>query len=94
MNDKPGFVKNVVGMFKDKQTPLRDKLLMAGGVAYLVSPVDLIPDLLLLLGYTDDLGVVVGTGTLFYKNYKNYVKRNKLIPPQQWNERLDEDTTP
>ena len=78
MNDKPGIVKNVVGMFKDKQTPLRDKLLMVGGGAYIVSPIDLIPEFLLLLGYTDDLGVVVGTGTLFYKTYKNYVKRNKL----------------
>lgn len=80
MSNKSGFIQNVVGMFKDKQTPLRDKLLMVGGVAYIVSPVDLIPDFLLLLGYTDDLGVVIGTGTLFYKTYQKYVKRNELNP--------------
>ena len=55
---------------------------MVGGGAYIVSPIDLIPEFLLLLGYTDYLGVVVGTGTLFYKTYKNYVKRNKLNPRQ------------
>lgn len=80
MSDKPGFAQNVVGMFKDRETPLRDKLLMVGGVAYVVSPIDLIPDFLLLLGYTDDLGVVIGTGTLFYKTYKKYVDRNRLTP--------------
>ncbi|MGB8953840.1 MAG: YkvA family protein [Tumebacillaceae bacterium] len=75
MADKPGFVKNVVAMFKDRGTPLRDKALMIGGVAYFVSPIDLIPDFIALLGYTDDLGVLIGTGMLFSKSYKRYVNR-------------------
>lgn len=74
---KPGFLKNVVGMFKDRGTPLRDKVLMIGGVVYFVSPIDLIPDFIAVLGYTDDLGVLIGTGMLFYKSYKGYVQRHR-----------------
>jgi uncharacterized membrane protein YkvA (DUF1232 family) len=80
MSNKPGFIKNVVGMFKDRGTPLRNKVLMIGGVIYFVSPIDLIPDFVALLGYTDDLGVLIGTGTLFYKSYKTYVEK---LPPSR-----------
>jgi uncharacterized membrane protein YkvA (DUF1232 family) len=79
MNSKPGFFHNVVGMFKDRHTPLKDKLLIAGGVIYLISPIDVIPDFLLIAGYTDDFAALAGTVTLFYKTYNRYVKRNRIV---------------
>lgn len=36
-------------------TPLHAKLLVAGIVAYALSPIDLIPDFVPILGYVDDL---------------------------------------
>ncbi|MFD2169694.1 YkvA family protein [Tumebacillus lipolyticus] len=75
----PGFFENVVGMFKDKQTPVRDKLLIAGGVVYIISPIDLIPDFLLLVGYVDDFACLIGTVTLFYKTYNRYVRRTRIV---------------
>ena len=40
---------------RDPRTPWYAKLLVAGIVAYAVSPVDLIPDFVPVLGYLDDL---------------------------------------
>lgn len=82
--NKPSFFQNVVGMFKDKHTPLRDKLLIAGGTVYILSPVDLIPDLIMLLGYTDDLAVLIGTYRVFRRAYNNYVRRSDVVAEQEW----------
>ena len=40
---------------KDKRTPAAAKILAAVTVAYALSPVDLIPDFIPLLGYLDDI---------------------------------------
>ena len=40
---------------KDKDTPLLPKALAAVTVAYALSPIDLIPDFIPLLGYLDDV---------------------------------------
>lgn len=45
---------------KHGQTPLRAKLLAALTVAYAVSPIDLIPDFIPVLGYLDDLIILPG----------------------------------
>lgn len=42
----------------DPRTPRRTKLLLGLAVAYAVSPVDLIPDFIPVLGHLDDLVVV------------------------------------
>lgn len=40
-------------------TPWHVKLLMVGTVLYLLSPMDLIPDMIPILGITDDLAILV-----------------------------------
>ena len=40
---------------KDRETPLPAKILAAVTVAYALSPVDLIPDFVPVLGYLDDV---------------------------------------
>jgi uncharacterized membrane protein YkvA (DUF1232 family) len=40
---------------RDLRTPLCAKLLVAGIVAYALSPIDVIPDFVPVLGYLDDL---------------------------------------
>jgi uncharacterized membrane protein YkvA (DUF1232 family) len=44
--------------FADKRTPLTAKLLIGLTVGYLLSPIDLIPDFIPVLGYLDDLIIV------------------------------------
>ena len=43
---------------KDKETPLPAKILAAMTVGYALSPIDLIPDFIPVLGYLDDLLVL------------------------------------
>ncbi|GLR26896.1 MULTISPECIES: YkvA family protein [Limnobacter] len=58
--------------FVHAKTPLWIKLCMVGVVAYLISPVDLVPDPILILGWTDDLVVITVAMWLL----------GKAIPPE------------
>ena len=42
-----------------KNTPLKKKLLIAGTIAYFILPVDFIPELVPILGITDDAAALV-----------------------------------
>ncbi len=42
----------------DPATPLRDKAVLLGALAYFIMPVDAVPDFITLLGFTDDLAVL------------------------------------
>jgi uncharacterized membrane protein YkvA (DUF1232 family) len=42
----------------DRQTPLHVKAALIGAIAYFVLPVDVIPDVLPVIGYTDDAAVL------------------------------------
>jgi uncharacterized membrane protein YkvA (DUF1232 family) len=44
--------------YADKRTPLTAKILIGLTVGYLLSPIDLIPDFIPVLGYLDDLLLV------------------------------------
>ena len=57
---------------RDPRTPLRAKIVAAAVAAYALSPVDLIPDFIPVLGYLDDL-LLVPLGILIAV---------RLIPPE------------
>jgi uncharacterized membrane protein YkvA (DUF1232 family) len=44
--------------FKDQRTPLYARILSLSSIIYLLSPADLLPDVIPLAGYIDDLFVV------------------------------------
>lgn len=44
---------------QDPDTPVRARLVITGALGYLIFPLDLIPDLTPLAGYSDDLGAIV-----------------------------------
>ena len=46
-------------VMKSPDTPLRLKAEIAGALGYLILPVDLIPDILPVVGYTDDLAALM-----------------------------------
>jgi uncharacterized membrane protein YkvA (DUF1232 family) len=67
--------RDVVALYlaaRDPRTPLVAKLAAAAVAAYALSPIDLIPDFIPVLGYLDDL-VVVPLGILLVVS---------LIPPE------------
>ena len=51
----PRFVGLLFRLMGDRRVSLLDKGLVLGVLAYIVMPVDLVPDLLGVLGWTDDL---------------------------------------
>ena len=51
----PDLVRLVRGLLADSETPTGVRLALAGLLAYLLSPIDLIPDFIPLIGAADDL---------------------------------------
>lgn len=48
-------------LFKSKDVPLRAKSLITGALTYFIMPLDGLPDFLPILGYTDDLSLLIAT---------------------------------
>ncbi|MGL6162390.1 YkvA family protein [Microbulbifer sp.] len=61
---------------RDPRTPLVAKLVLLAIVAYALSPIDLIPDFIPVLGYLDDL-ILLPLGIYLAA---------KLVPPELWRE--------
>jgi uncharacterized membrane protein YkvA (DUF1232 family) len=66
----PDIVRTISGLAVDPLLPKAAKIALAAAVLYLVSPIDLIPDFIPVLGYFDDLFVaaIVVDGMLSYVN--------------------------
>jgi uncharacterized membrane protein YkvA (DUF1232 family) len=43
----------------DRDTPVWARTTMIGALGYFISPLDVVPDLLPAVGYTDDLGILI-----------------------------------
>jgi uncharacterized membrane protein YkvA (DUF1232 family) len=55
----PNYLKLFVGLLRDRRVSTVDKLLVAGAIAYVLSPFDLIPDFIPFLGEVDDVFLVL-----------------------------------
>jgi len=51
----PHYLRLLGGLLLDRRVALLDKALVAGAIAYIVSPLDLIPDFIPFLGQVDDV---------------------------------------
>lgn len=59
MKELPNFLRLLGGLFADMRVSTTDKLLVAGAVAYILLPMDFIPDFIPFLGEVDDIFVLV-----------------------------------
>ena len=55
----PRFLRLLWGLITDRRVSTTDKLLVAGAIAYIVMPVDLIPDVIPFLGEVDDVYLLI-----------------------------------
>lgn len=55
----PNFLRLLYGMLTDPRVSPMDKLLVGGAIAYVVMPIDLIPDSIPFFGELDDIFVLV-----------------------------------
>lgn len=55
----PSYLKLLVGLMSDSTVSRLDRLLVVAAIAYIVSPIDLIPDVIPFLGQVDDVYLLV-----------------------------------
>ncbi len=59
MKQLPAYLRLLGGLLSDKRIAATDKLLVAGAIAYIVMPLDIIPDFIPFLGEVDDVFILV-----------------------------------
>jgi uncharacterized membrane protein YkvA (DUF1232 family) len=59
MKQLPAYMRLLGGLLMDRRVSAVDKLLVAGAMAYIAMPVDLIPDFIPFLGEVDDVFLLV-----------------------------------
>src|SRR5256885_2346266 len=55
----PNYVRLLGGLITDSRVGMLDKLLVFGAIAYIVTPIDLIPDFIPFFGEVDDLYILI-----------------------------------
>ena len=55
----PAYMRLLGGLITDPRVALMDKLLVAGAMAYIAMPLDLIPDFIPFIGEVDDVFILV-----------------------------------
>ena len=55
----PAYIRLLGGLLTDRRVAMLDKLLVAGAIAYIVMPIDVIPDFIPFLGEVDDLYLLI-----------------------------------
>jgi uncharacterized membrane protein YkvA (DUF1232 family) len=55
----PAYLRLLGGLLIDRRVNTVDKLMVAGAIAYIVMPIDLIPDVIPFIGEVDDLYLLI-----------------------------------
>lgn len=63
--------------FRDPRVPTAAKALLVGGLVYGVSPLDVVPDIIPILGQLDDIGVLVVVFLFFYRASAHVRKKHE-----------------
>ena len=72
-----GLARTFVDMVRDRSYSFPGKLKMLSiiCVLYLISPIDLIPDFIPMLGFADDISMLLGTLMYLVREIEKYQKR-------------------
>ena len=76
--------------YERKETPGWAKRLVIGVLGYLIVPIDAIPDLSFLIGYTDDLGVMSFALVTIAAYVNDDVRTRARAQMTEWFDRVDE----
>lgn len=87
----PTYARLVWGILRDPRTPVGLKGLLAAALAYVVTPVDLIPDVVPILGQADDLTVLLLVLDLFVQNAPAQVRAEHMERARNGTADLDRD---
>ena len=87
----PTYARIVWGLARDPRTPVGLKALLAAALAYVVMPVDLIPDMIPIIGQADDLTVLLLVLDLFIQNAPPEVRAEHSARAKNGTADLDRD---
>jgi uncharacterized membrane protein YkvA (DUF1232 family) len=87
----PTYARVVWGIMRDPRTPIGLKGMLAAALAYVVLPVDLIPDVIPILGQADDLTVLLLVLDLFIQNAPAEVRAEHTARARNGTADLDRD---
>jgi uncharacterized membrane protein YkvA (DUF1232 family) len=68
-------VESLWALVKDPNGGWGSKVLAIAALVYLISPIDAIPDIIPVLGLTDDAAVLAGTAARLATDLKRYMKK-------------------
>jgi uncharacterized membrane protein YkvA (DUF1232 family) len=87
----PTYARVVWGILRDPRTPIGLKGILAAALAYVVLPVDLIPDAIPIIGQADDLTVLLLVLDLFVQNAPPDVRAEHTARARNGTADLDRD---
>jgi len=87
----PTYARVVWGIMRDPRTPIGLKGMLAAALAYVVLPVDLVPDAVPILGQADDLTVLLLVLDLFIQNAPPEVRAEHTTRAKNGTADLDRD---
>jgi len=87
----PTYARLIWGLARDPRTPLHLKAILVAGLVYLVTPIDIIPDAVPILGQADDLTVLLLVLDLFVANAPAAVREEHSERARTGTAVLDED---
>jgi uncharacterized membrane protein YkvA (DUF1232 family) len=87
----PTYARLVWGLVRDPRTPIGLKAMLAAALAYVVFPVDLIPDVIPIIGQADDLTVLLLVLDLFIQNAPPEVRAEHTARARNGTADLDRD---
>jgi uncharacterized membrane protein YkvA (DUF1232 family) len=87
----PTYARVVWGIMRDPRTPIGLKGMLAAALAYVVFPIDLVPDAIPILGQADDLTVLLLVLDLFIQNAPAEVRTEHTTRARNGTADLDRD---
>lgn len=87
----PTYARIVWGLMRDPRVPVPLKALLVAALAYVVSPFDLVPDAIPILGQADDLTVLLLVLDMFIRNAPAEVREEHMRRARNGSADLDRD---
>ena len=87
----PTYARIVWGLMRDPRVPIPLKGLLVAALAYVVSPLDIIPDAIPILGQADDLTVLLLVLDMFIRNAPADVREEHMRRSKDGTADLDRD---
>lgn len=65
-------LRDTLAFFRDRSVPLWSRLLGLVAIGYVLSPIDLSPDVVPIVGWLDDIGVVAAITAYYVRRIGGY----------------------